>query len=120
MDALNLDVKSADQETLIITPAIEVGARINLESGHILRTYAQAGVSFLSDDEWSQDARFVTSPTEVDGFTTSMPMGDVVGNFVLGAQLEINEQTSLFVQYQGQHGSHGTTNGAGAGLKWLF
>src|SRR3546814_3117278 len=45
----HLTVQDSDQFIVGLSPMIEVGGRVELEQGAVMRPFAYAGVSFLSD-----------------------------------------------------------------------
>ncbi|MBJ3775607.1 autotransporter outer membrane beta-barrel domain-containing protein [Acuticoccus mangrovi] len=55
--AYDLHYSSSDDVSLAVAPALEVGRRINLETG-VLRAYARAGAAYWHDRTSEQDARF--------------------------------------------------------------
>lgn len=118
--ALSLAVDSAEQTTFIATPALEVGGRHDFANGTILRSYLNGGVSFASEDDWQQRARFATAPASAGDLTTTLPMDDVSGLVTAGLQLQVNENTSVFLQYEGELSEHVISNGGGAGVKVIF
>lgn len=60
---LNLEVASASSTVGAMTPALEVGGRVNFANGVVMRLFTSAGVSSLSSGQWSQDSRLVSSPS---------------------------------------------------------
>ncbi len=117
---LRLDLKENQQTSLIITPGLEVGLRTNLDNGMILRHYANCSVSFLSSDDWEQQARFNTTSGGAGSFTTSLPQDQVSGSVVAGVQLQFTETLSGYLQYEGSFAENTVTNGGGIGLQFNF
>src|SRR5690606_14553582 len=57
-------VDSSDQFVAGLTPAVEVGGRMTLDNGMILRPYAYAGVSLYTNTDWEMKARLKKAPPE--------------------------------------------------------
>ena len=86
----------------------------------ILRHYANCSVSFLSSDDWEQQARFSTTSGGAGSFTTSLPQDQVSGSVVAGVQLQFTETLSGYLQYEGSFAENTVTNGGGIGLQFNF
>jgi outer membrane autotransporter protein len=99
---LSLAVNSAAQNDAILTPMVEVGGRVALGSGMLLRPYVSAGLSVQTDGSWTQSGHLVSAPAGAAGFTTSVPMGHVFGRVAAGAQLYSDGPLSLRLQYDGE------------------
>jgi outer membrane autotransporter protein len=100
--ALNLEMASASGTVGALTPALEVGGRVTLGNGMVTRLFASGGVSFLSDDEWTQRSRLTSAPASAGGFDTTLRTGQVVGRVSAGAQVFATERMELRVQYDGE------------------
>ncbi len=74
---LGLKVEDSDQFTFAFSPTMEVGGRVAAGNA-VLRPYAYAGVSILTDDDWTAKARFAGAPSGTGSFDTSLPIDDVV------------------------------------------
>ena len=119
--ALNLEVSGNDQTTVIATPALEIGARFDLADERVLRTFLMGGVDFLSNDGFDVDGvSFAGAPSGSDPFSTSLPMDDVVGRIVARAQLEVNKQVDVFLQYEGEFSDNVSGHGGAIGMTWWF
>jgi len=116
----SLDVDSADQSTLIATPGLEFGVRTELAEDKVLRSYVRGNLNLLSDDGWEQDARFVGAPVAAGDFTTTLPVDTLSWRLYAGVQLQFSEQTSLFLQYEGEFSESVTGNGGAVGVKIAF
>ncbi len=111
--AARLRVDSSDQFVVGITPALEVGGRIDLDNGMVARPYAYVGISLLSADNWKTKASLLDAPAGAGSFTTSMPTDNVIGRVGLGVQLMKVGGADLRLQYDGEFASKGTSH-AGA------
>ena len=84
---LNLAVDSASQTVLSVTPLLEVGGRLGLGHGRVLRPYLSAGLSIQNADAWTRSGRLTSAPTGASGFTTRVQMDQVIGRLAAGVQL---------------------------------
>ena len=83
---LGLKVEDSDQFTFAFSPTLEVGGRVAAGNA-VLRPYAYAGVSILTDDDWTAKARFTGAPSGTGSFETSLPIDDVVARIGAGVQV---------------------------------
>ncbi|MBC2592735.1 hypothetical protein H5P28_00530 [Ruficoccus amylovorans] len=118
--SLSLQVESRDQTTFVVTPRLEIGGRIDLDNGMALHPYVNAGVTFLSDNTWNQEARLVSASGATPNFTTSLPMDDVTGRLDAGLRLEISKHVSVGLQYNGAYSENINTNGGTFSVGWTF
>lgn len=118
--ALSLDVESATQTTFIATPAIELGMRLDIQEGMILRPFLSLGLSVLSSNEWEQDSRLVSAPAGAQSFTTSIPVDDYVGRVSTGLDFQISEQLSLGLTYDGEFCESIISQGGSFNCCWNF
>ena len=103
---LALSVDGSDQFILGLTPAIEVGGRMELKNGAMLRPYMYAGVSMLSENEWESSARLRGAPSSAASFNTSLPFDDVIGKVGAGLELTHKSGVDFRLQYDGQFSDH--------------
>jgi uncharacterized protein YhjY with autotransporter beta-barrel domain len=104
--ALDLVYQDAEQTTVAVTPALEVGARIDLGGGYVLRPFARVGVSLLSNADWSVAARLRGAPAGVGTFDTTLPLDDTVGRIGAGVQLYSASGLELRLLYDGEFSEH--------------
>ncbi|MVW79035.1 autotransporter domain-containing protein [Bordetella sp. 02P26C-1] len=104
-DALSLDVQSSEQFVLGLEPAFEVGARMELPKGIVLRPFAYAGLLLSSVDGWTTQASLDGAPNGSGTFQTTMPMDSVVRRVGLGLQMLSGKGASMRVQYDGEFSS---------------
>jgi outer membrane autotransporter protein len=101
----NLAVEAEGATSASAVPAIEVGGRIQLGEGAVLRPFASAGVEFLSNSDWATTARFADQASS-RGFRTSTPIPNVLGKFTVGAELISSTNWDLRVQYSAEVGDN--------------
>jgi hypothetical protein len=109
-EPVNLEYEDASQTTVIGTPAVEFGRRFDLGEDATLRAYLQGGVSVLSDDEWTIDARFRGAPDGLGDFSTSVESGNVVGRVNAGVQLLEAGGLDLRLRYEGSFSGDWTSH----------
>lgn len=112
-DALRLKVDGSDQFVLGVAPTLELGGRVDLPKGAMMRPFAYAGVSFLSEDGWKTKARLDGAPAGAGSFTTSMPTDNVIGRVGAGFQVLNAAGLDFRLQYDGEFASKGSSH-AGA------
>jgi hypothetical protein len=92
---------------------LEVGGRVALADGMLLRPYVTAGASFLSNRSWRQSASLINAPAGAGQLSTSVPMDQVAGHVTVGAQLYTSKNIDFRLQYDGEF-SRTTTSHAGS------
>src|SRR5690606_29351052 len=103
---LKLDVKRSNQFVMGLSPTLEVGGRVGLGDGAIMRPYMYGGVSFLSEDEYTVKAQLQGAPAGSGSFETSVPMDDVIGRIGAGLQVSHAGGIDFRLQYDGEFSSH--------------
>lgn len=84
---LNLDVSGASSTVgALRQPALELGGRVNVAHGVVMRLFTSAGVSLLNNRQWSQESRLASSPAGAR-FETTVRTDRVVGRVTAGAQV---------------------------------
>jgi outer membrane autotransporter protein len=111
--ALDLEYDDAEQFTVAFSPALEVGGRVELGGGYVLRPFGLVGVSVLSNDDWEVSTRFAGAPGGTDSFETALPLDRVIGRVNAGVQLMAAEGFDVRLTYDGEFSSHITSH-AGA------
>ena len=108
---LDLQVSGASQWTALATPALEVGTRLDLEGGYVLRGYAKVGATFSTTDGWTSTMRLEAAPASVGGFSVVLPMDDVFGRVGAGVDLMgLKNGISLRAEYEGAFSEHTSRN----------
>ena len=118
--AMNLAVESADLLSFVLTPRVEAGGRIDLKEDLILTPFVAGGVTYLSNDEWSQSARLRAAPVNIGDFTTTIPMDHFLGRAEAGCRLEVGENITVQVQYEGLYSNHTLSHGVSMSFGWQF
>lgn len=110
--ALNLVVGSDTQVLAGLTPAVEIGTRLDVLPDVAVRLFAKGGLTFLSDDEFTSHARFA-GLSAMDAFETTTPIGDVLGSVSAGFAVTKGDTFELRLNYDGTFAqdvqSHGGT-----------
>ncbi|APT59900.1 hypothetical protein RGI145_21615 [Roseomonas gilardii] len=109
----NLAVDGQGETSFAATPAIEVGGRLNLGEGMVLRPYASAGISLISNGDWAATARFAGQPAS-RGFRATTPIPNTLGKFAVGAELLSSVNWDFKLQYSADVGD-GYVSHAGMG-----
>lgn len=116
----SLKVDSSDQFVAGLTPALEVGGRMALENGMMLRPYAYAGVSLYTNTDWEMKARLAKAPPAAGTFTTELPGDTVVGRVGAGLHLMKAGGVELRLQYDGEFASKGNSHAGSLRLNVPF
>lgn len=105
-NAAHLDVESSDQFVVGLSPTLEFGGKVPLTNGAIMRPYMYAGVSLLSDDEYTVKAKLQGAQAGTGSFDSSLPMDDVIGRIGAGIQVSNAGGVDFRLEYDGQFSSH--------------
>lgn len=116
---LGLKIASSSYNTAILTPEIEVGGRIGLKGGSVLRTFALAGVSLRSNDEWNGRASFIGGQRS-PSFGMQAPLDRAALRLGAGAQLFANKQVDLQIRYDAELGSEAKSHNIAAKFAYRF
>ena len=74
---LDLDVDSSDKLIASATPAVEIGGRVELPDGSVLRPFLSLGASLYSANNWETEARLEDGGSS-DEFTTELAEPNLV------------------------------------------
>ncbi|NYT35816.1 autotransporter outer membrane beta-barrel domain-containing protein [Allopusillimonas soli] len=118
--ALNLHVEGVSKWSAIISPGVELGGRIDLKNGYILRPYASAEVSLSNTDKWDSRARFASAPTSADPFTSTLETGRVFGQVSAGIQVLSGKGMDVKLQYDGLLSSKVSSHSGSVKATWRF
>jgi hypothetical protein len=119
-DALHLKVASSDQMVFGLAPTLEIGGRSELPRGAMLRPFAYAGVSLLSEDGWKTKSRIAGASNGVGSFTTTMPTDNVVGRIGAGIQVTHANRLDFRLQYDGEFASRGNSHSGSLKAAYRF
>ena len=86
-----------------------VGGRVPAGNA-VLRPYAYAGVTVLTDDDWTAKARFNGAPSGTGSFETSLPIDDLVARIGAGVQVLTAAGVDFRFQYDGEFSDRTSSN----------
>ena len=95
---LDLDVDSSDKLIASATPAVEIGGRVELPDGSVLRPFLSLGASLYSANNWQTEARLEDGGSS-DEFTTELAEPNLVGRLILGADVVTSRWIDVKLQY---------------------
>ena len=113
--ALNLLVAPASTTIFSGGPAVEIGATV-MAQGLAFRPYAKFGLTFLSEDAFTTNARFAAAPETIAPFTTQMRFDDVFADVSAGVQWFSASGINLRLNYDGRFGDSSEQHGVDAKL----
>ncbi|NYT78442.1 autotransporter outer membrane beta-barrel domain-containing protein [Alcaligenaceae bacterium] len=117
---LSLKVDSSDQFVVGLSPMLEIGGRVDLSNGAVMRPYAYAGASFLSKDSWRATAHLAGAPAGSTGMSTSLAGDNVIGRFGLGVQVNTESGFDFRLQYDGEASSKSTSHAGQLKVMYRF
>lgn len=117
---LSLHYDSTEQTTLALTPAVEVGGRLDLDTGYTLRPYARLGVTLLGDDDWTVSARLAGAPVGTPGFETRIPVDRVTTQVSAGLEVRAAEGLELRLSYDGAFSDYLQGHAGTLTMAWGF
>ncbi|HBL66774.1 MAG TPA: hypothetical protein DDZ58_13900 [Achromobacter sp.] len=91
-----------------------------LPQGAVLRPFAYAGVSLLSEDGWKTKSKLAGTPDSAGSFTTTMPTDSVVGRIGAGFQVTHANALDFRLQYDGEFASRGNSHSGSLKLAYRF
>lgn len=116
---LGLKIASSTYNTAILTPTIEIGGRTDLKGGGVLRTFALAGVSLRSNDEWHGHASFIGGERS-PSFGMQAPLDRAALRLGAGVQLFANKQVDVQIRYDAELGSEAKSHNVAAKFAYHF
>ncbi|WP_315132700.1 autotransporter outer membrane beta-barrel domain-containing protein [Achromobacter marplatensis] len=119
-DALHLKVAGSDQMIFGLAPTLEIGGRSKLTRGAMLRPFAYAGVSLLSEDGWKTKSKIAGASNGVASFATTMPTDNVVGRIGAGLQVTHANKLDFRLQYDGEFASRGNSHSGSLKAAYRF
>ena len=103
-EGVNLASDAMREWSFAISPAVEVGARIDLAEGGWLRPFAMAGATFLSNDGMSQALSFDTDSRQGIDFVSEVSLPDTLIDLGAGLQFVAGNGYELRGEYRAQIG----------------
>jgi uncharacterized protein YhjY with autotransporter beta-barrel domain len=117
----NLAAQATGRTSFMVTPALEIGGRIDLGDDAILRPYATAGVSFLTGGGWTARmhlSEFAASGIAPFRITTGAPK--TYGNLTAGLELLTKKGFELRAEYGLRAAERYTDQTASVRAAWRF
>ncbi len=115
-----LSVSGSRKTTVGLSPMVEIGGRVTLGDGMLLRPFAAVGLSILPDNSRSLVASFAGASAADGAFRSSLISPDLLGRVTIGAQLYRAGAFELKAEYDGSFGSSFISQGASARLAYHF
>lgn len=116
----NLAVDENDGWAVSATPAVEIGTRIDLADGTVLRPFASAGARFVSGNDWTVDASFLGAPDSTGRFSSRVDNPNAVATFEDGVMVVTKGNLDVAVQYQGGFAGGYTAQSGALKVTWRF
>jgi hypothetical protein len=116
--ALDLNVSSSSATRFVASPMLELGGRLDLDGGTVLKPVFGIGGSFFDKNEWSTQVRFDGSPSAPFEVNSSLP--STLLNVDVGMTLMNADHLHLRLDYSGQFGNDYRSNGGSLKLSYLF
>ncbi len=116
----DLSVEGSDNFSVAIGPHVEVGGRINLDDGSVVRPYASAGVTWFSNSAWQVSASLQGAPEAAGTFRTTVDAPDLLADLTLGLQWSLPRGIDFRVNYEANLGDSFTAQSGMARLSVNF
>ncbi|MBC7204141.1 MAG: autotransporter domain-containing protein, partial [Pusillimonas sp.] len=117
---LQLEVGSAKQTQIVVSPTLETGASFDVGSETLMRAYAGAGVSFYSNLRHSSQNRFNKALTSSGTFTSEQETPSVLGRLSLGVEFAGEDNLGFSAEYGLQAGGGYRSQNLNARLTYRF
>lgn len=118
--AFDLDVDDSDKLVLSAIPSVELGRRLALPDGSILRAYASGGIALYGPNNFATDARLADAPGSAGSFRSELRNPNVAARLGLGVEVMTTRSIDLKLQYDADLASDSMANSATARLSWRF
>lgn len=115
----DLQYKSANRTQFGVSPALELGQRINLDGG-VLRAYGSAGVSYWTNPGWQQVANFEGETSGVPGFSNVFAGSSTYAVGRIGAEVAGLYNMTGRIQYDVLGNNHFLSQVISARIGYLF
>lgn len=116
---LNLGIDSSSRTTAVLSPMLEVGGRVELQDGMLMRPFVSAGVALFSNGSWRQSGRLISAPAGTGAFATSVPTDQVAARVGAGIQVS-SGPFDLRLQYDGEFSKTVASNAGSLIGAWRF
>ncbi|RII82041.1 autotransporter outer membrane beta-barrel domain-containing protein [Neopusillimonas maritima] len=117
---LQLEVGSAKQTQIVVSPTLETGASFDVGSETLMRAYAGVGVSMYSDAKHTSQNRFNKALTSSGTFTSEQDTPSVLGRLSLGVEFAREDNLSFSAEYGLQAGGGYRSQNLNARLTYRF
>ena len=117
---LDLAVDDSDSWVLSAMPAVEIGTRVDLADGTVLRPFANVGSRFVSGNDWTVDASFRTAPDSAGSFSSEVDNPNAVATFGAGVTVMTRGNLDVTAQYQGAFADGYTAQSGALKATWRF
>ncbi|GAB5375320.1 MAG: autotransporter [Acuticoccus sp.] len=117
--ALDLIVDGESKLLAGLTPALEIGTRVDIVPEVAMRLFAKGGLTFLSDDEFTSDVRFA-GLSAMDTFQTTTPIAGTLANIAVGFDVTRGDAFELRVNYTGAFADNVQSHGGTLRLGYRF
>ncbi|MCW6509452.1 hypothetical protein [Lichenifustis flavocetrariae] len=117
-DGFNLDMKRLDKTFLVVSPTMEIGGRIDVQSW-TLRPFGTVGITFVPNNTVSSLAKFQDDGSG-DYFRTISHVPDKLAEIGLGVQLTTAESFQLTAEYRTQLSRSFISQTGSAKLQYRF
>ncbi|WP_454917383.1 hypothetical protein [Xanthobacter sediminis] len=115
-----LNIRESNQTAVAFSFMTEVGGRMDLEGGMILKPYAAFGVSYMPDNTLTVDASFVRATTDNGTFADDLETPQFLARLQLGLQLYQTNGFELRGGYSADIGDTYTSQSARARFLYHF
>ena len=100
--AFNLAFDSASDVRTMISPSVELGARIEKDK-YVLRPYVGLGVNWMPSNDWETDAR-LKNDNSGDRFHLSQSLPSVFGEYKVGMDIDTGSDVVLRAEWRQRFG----------------
>ncbi len=118
--AFNLDVEKGSQVSVSSTKAMEIGSRMRIARGLLLKSYAAAGVTIANHQDWTTDAVLAAGPPGAGTFSSSIPIDKYYGRFAAGFELQGTNGLDIRIEYDGAVSGHSDSHIGSLRLGYRF
>ena len=115
----NLDVARQNDFAVTGGAGLELGTRIALGGGTVLRPFLSGALEVNGAADWTTQARFASQP-QAGRFAVTTAAPNLIGRFAIGADLISAKNLDLSVSYSPAWGEDFHSNSGTARITWRF
>ncbi len=104
--AFNLDVDKGSQVSFSSNKALEIGGRMRIAQGLLLKSYASAGVTIGNHQDWTTTASLASGPAGAGDFSSTIPIDKYYGRVGAGFHLQGTDGLDIRLEYDGAVSGH--------------